>query len=255
MKATKKCYYEVLGIVKPSEEVEIRKAYKKLALKWHPDKNPDNIKEAEEKFKEIGEAYACLSDKEKKEVYDRYGHEGLTPGQERTPGGRYQPGRFSDFSGFSFGSANDIFNNLFKGGFFDDDDDFFAGHFKSSPSNKGKSQKTPTASPFGNLGRFGAFGHFGFDDHEDDIFSKHSMFTDFSRMDSGSSRSGVSKSKSTSTVIKDGKKVVTEKVTSVQSDGSKTIEIKETVSDADGRNAVQKRYIQDAQGQRKEIKN
>lgn len=250
MKSVKKCYYEVLGIVKPSNEDEIRKAYKKLALKWHPDKNPDNIKEAEEKFKEVGEAYACLSDKDKKAVYDRYGHEGFTPGAERTPGGRFQPGRFEDFSHFGFSSANDIFENLFKKGFFDDDDDFFGSHFKSSPSNRSKGQKTPTSSPFG--GGFGSFGGFG---AHDDFFSQNSMFSNFGNMDSGAGFGGVSKSKSTSTVIKDGKKVVTEKTTTVNPDGTKSVEIKETVSDADGRNAIQKKYIQDAQGQRKEIKN
>lgn len=251
MKSVKKCYYEVLEITKPSNEGEIRKAYKKLALKWHPDKNPDNHKEAEEKFKEIGEAYACLSDKDKKAVYDKYGHEGLTPGGERTPGGHFQPGRWSDFSSFNMGSANDIFNNFFKSGFFDDDDDFFAGHFKSSPLNRNRGQGQGS-SPFGGFG--GGFGDF--DRNDDDFFSSNSMFTNFSKMDGGGNfGGGVSKSKSTSTVIKDGKKVVTEKTTTTQADGTKTVEIKETVSDADGRNAIQRRYIQDAQGQKKEIKN
>ena len=250
MKSVKKCYYEVLGIQKPSDENEIRKAYKKLALKWHPDKNPDNLKEAEEKFKEIGEAYACLSDKDKKAVYDMYGHEGLAPGGERTPGGHFQPGRWSDFSHFSFGSANDIFNNLFKNGFFDDNDDFFAGHFKSSPLNRNRGQGQGS-SPFGGFG-----GDFGFGREDDGFFSSNSMFTNFSNMQGGGNfGGGASKSKSTSTVIKDGKKVVTEKTTTIQADGTKTVEIKETVSDADGRNAIQRKYIQDAQGQRKEIKN
>lgn len=249
MKTVKKCYYEVLGVVKPSNEDEIRKAYKKLALKWHPDKNPDNAKAAEEKFKEIGEAYACLSDKDKKAVYDKYGHEGLMPGGERTPGGRYEPGRWSDFSGFSYGSANDIFNNLFKSGFFGDDDDFFAGHFKSSPLNRNRGANSQNSSPFGAFGR-----GFGFGDN-DDFFSKNSMFSNFSSGTGGGGFAGVSKSKSTSTVIKDGKRVVTEKTTTVSADGNKTVEIKEIISDADGRNAVQRKYIQDAQGQKKEIKN
>jgi curved DNA-binding protein CbpA len=250
MKSAKKCYYEVLGVSKQATEDEIRKAYKKLALKWHPDKNPDSIKEAEEKFKEIGEAYACLSDKEKKTVYDRYGHEGLSAGTERTPGGRYSPGHFGDFTSFSFGSAHDIFDNLFKNGFFDDDDDFFGSHFKSSPSNRSKGQKTATSSPFGGFGHFGGFSDFGFDGRGDDIFSRNSMFSNFGGI---SGATGVSKS--TSTVIKGGKKIVTEKTTTVQADGTKTVQVKEIVSDADGRNAVQKLYVQDAQGQRKEIKN
>ena len=75
---TKKCYYVVLGLVKPSNTDEVRKAYKKLALKWHPDKNPDNAKVAEEVFKEVGEAYEVLSDENKKSAYDRFGLEGLS---------------------------------------------------------------------------------------------------------------------------------------------------------------------------------
>ena len=251
MKSAKKCYYEVLGVSKQATEDDIRKSYKKLALKWHPDKNPDNIKEAEEKFKEIGEAYACLSDKEKKAVYDRYGHEGLSAGSERTPGGRYSPGHFSDFTSFSFGSANDIFDRLFKNGFFDDDDDFFGSHFNNGPGNRHKGQKTTSSSPFGGFGGFGGFNDFGFDSRGgDDIFSRNSMFTNF-----GGSSGATGVSKSTSTVIKGGKKIVTEKTTTVQADGKKTVQVKEIISDADGRNAVQKLYIQDSQGQRMEIKN
>lgn len=250
----KKCYYIVLGIIKPSSEDEIRKAYKKMALKWHPDKNTDNITEAEVRFKEIGEAYTVLSDKDKKEVYDRYGHEGLTPGQERTPGGRFQPGRFEGFSGFSFTSANNIFNNLFKSGFFDDDDDFFSGHFKTNPKNsKDGNKKDSRASPFGGFGKFGAFDHFGFDDHADDVFSHNSMFKNFGKMDEGGFGS-INRTKTTSTVIKDGKRVITEKTTTLNSEGSKTVEIKESISDMDGKNRIEKKYIQNGQGQRTEVK-
>src|SRR5205823_6091437 len=103
---------------KPSNDDEIRKAYKKLAIKWHPDKNPDSLEEAEERFKEIGEAYACLSDKEKKEVYDKFGHEGFKPGFERTPHGHFDPGHFRNFARFDRSAANDIFNHLFASGFF-----------------------------------------------------------------------------------------------------------------------------------------
>ncbi|XP_070566633.1 dnaJ homolog subfamily B member 6-like isoform X3 [Ptychodera flava] len=70
-------YYKVLGISRTATEEEIKKAYRKLALKWHPDKNQDKKDEAEKKFKEISEAYQVLSDKKKKEIYDRYGVEGL----------------------------------------------------------------------------------------------------------------------------------------------------------------------------------
>jgi len=72
-----KNYYEILGIEKDASEEEIRRSYKKLAVKWHPDKNPSNIKEAEKKFKEISEAYQILSDSKKRELYDNYGEDGL----------------------------------------------------------------------------------------------------------------------------------------------------------------------------------
>ena len=73
-------YYNILGINKSANETDIKKAYRKLAVKFHPDKNPGNT-EAEEKFKKINEAYSVLSDKEKKEKYDRFGVEGLNSGQ------------------------------------------------------------------------------------------------------------------------------------------------------------------------------
>ena len=68
--SSKKDFYEILGVKKDATKDEIRKAYKKLALKWHPDKNPENKKEAEEKFKEIAEAYSVLSDPDKRKEYD-----------------------------------------------------------------------------------------------------------------------------------------------------------------------------------------
>lgn len=75
-----KNYYDILGIEKNASEDEIKKSYKKLAIKWHPDKNPNNISEAEKKFKEISEAYQVLSDKNKREIYDNYGEDGLKNG-------------------------------------------------------------------------------------------------------------------------------------------------------------------------------
>jgi len=73
----KRDYYEILGVPRDASLEDIKKAYRQLALKYHPDKNPDNHKEAEEKFKEIGEAYKILSDPEKRQIYDQYGHAGL----------------------------------------------------------------------------------------------------------------------------------------------------------------------------------
>lgn len=247
---TKRCYYEVLAIVKPSNEDEIRKSYKKLALKWHPDKNPDSAKEAEEVFKEIGEAYAVLSDKEKKGAYDRFGFDGLTTGGQ-TPGGNRRPGPFQDFSGgFSYSRADDIFKNLFKTGFFDDDD-FFTKHF--SPESKPSKRGTPNASPFGGFGRFGKFDSFGFDDPREDPFSSGSVFREFGMNGGNGFASPSSKSTSTSTVIKDGKKVTVSKVTTVGPDGVKKTEIKETVSDANG-SKIERHFVEDGKGARTEVK-
>ena len=76
---SKRDYYEVLGIDKSASETEIKKAYRKMAIKYHPDKNPDD-KEAEDKFKEAAEAYDVLSDAQKKQRYDQFGHAGAGGG-------------------------------------------------------------------------------------------------------------------------------------------------------------------------------
>ena len=112
---TKKDYYEILGVKKDSTKTEIKKAYRKLALKYHPDKNPD--KTAEEKFKEISEAYAVLYDEEKRRLYDQYGHAGID--QRYSYEDIFRGADFGDiFSGmginFDFGFGfNDIFEHFF----------------------------------------------------------------------------------------------------------------------------------------------
>jgi molecular chaperone DnaJ len=73
---SKRDYYEVLGVSRTADEEDIKKAYRKLAMKYHPDRNPDDS-EAEERFKEAAEAYEVLRDGEKREIYNRFGHEGL----------------------------------------------------------------------------------------------------------------------------------------------------------------------------------
>ncbi len=98
----KRDFYEVLGVSRDANVNDIKKAYRKLALQYHPDRNPGNS-EAEDKFKEASEAYAVLGDDEKRKLYDRYGHEGLR-----------SAGRgFSDFSGSIFSDFEDILGNLF----------------------------------------------------------------------------------------------------------------------------------------------
>jgi molecular chaperone DnaJ len=98
----KRCYYEVLGVERKATEEDIKKSYRKLAMQYHPDRNAGD-KEAEERFKEAAESYEVLSDREKRDVYDRYGHEGL-----RNTG-------FQGFSGFEdiFSSFGSIFEDVF----------------------------------------------------------------------------------------------------------------------------------------------
>ena len=99
----KRDYYEVLGVSKSADATEIKKAYRKLALKYHPDKNPGD-KEAEEKFKEAAEAYDVLSNEEKRRRYDQFGHAGVGgAGQGGFGGGMSMDDIFSQF-GDIFGS-------------------------------------------------------------------------------------------------------------------------------------------------------
>ena len=108
MAEQKRDYYEVLGITKGASEDEIKKAYKKMARKYHPDLNPGD-KEAEEKFKEVNEAYEVLSDPDKKARYDQYGHAGVDP--------NFGAGGAGFDGSFDFGDLGDIFGSFFGGGF------------------------------------------------------------------------------------------------------------------------------------------
>ena len=116
--AEKRDYYEVLGVDKNATEAEIKRAYRKVAKKYHPDMNPGD-KEAEEKFKEAAEAYEVLSDPEKKSKYDQFGHAAFEQGGG--PGG---------FGGFDFGGGDmgDIFGDIFG--------DFFGGGSRGGGSRR-----------------------------------------------------------------------------------------------------------------------
>ena len=128
--ATKRDYYDVLGVAKTASAAEIKAAYRKLALKWHPDKHAKDKAAAEEKFKEINEAYQILSDKDKKQAYDQFGHAAFDPSKGGFGGGdpfggfktgpftwSYNQGGGNPFEGVDFGDPFDIFEQFFGGGF------------------------------------------------------------------------------------------------------------------------------------------
>ncbi|CAD7939908.1 unnamed protein product [Amoebophrya sp. A120] len=125
-------FYKVLGVEKSADDKAIAKAYKKAALKWHPDKNPDNKEAAEEKFKKVTEAYEVLSDKEKRKMYDQFGKAAFEQGGGGGPGAGPGGMHFSSGGpGMSFNDADAIFRAFFGGG------DPFDGGFGGGPGGSG----------------------------------------------------------------------------------------------------------------------
>jgi len=141
-------YYAILGIPREANQEAIKKAYRKQALKWHPDKNADNQAEAEQKFKDVAEAYDVLSDDQKKAVYDKYGEEGLKGG-----GGPSGPESGGD-NGGGFGPGMGGFSYRYSG----DPHELFSRFFKDSFQRSTSFGETP----FDGMGMFGGgFGDFG----------------------------------------------------------------------------------------------
>jgi curved DNA-binding protein CbpA/ribosomal protein L21E len=145
------CYYKNLGISKTASDQEIKAAYRKLALKYHPDKNKDNADSASEKFKKVSEAYDCLSDKEKREIFDAYGKRGLESGG-CGGGNGFGRGHFINpddiFRQFfaSNGGFNDDFSGFGGGGFsFNMGGDDFGGHGGFRGHHPGMRQRKPAA--------------------------------------------------------------------------------------------------------------
>lgn len=148
-------YYEVLGVQRHASAEDIKKAYRKLALKWHPDKNPENKEEAERKFKQVAEAYEVLSDAKKRDIYDKYGKEGLNGG---SGGGSHFDSPFE--FGFTFRNPDDVFREFFGGRdpfSFDLFEDPFEDFFGNRRTPRG-SRSRGTGSFFSAFSGFPPFG-------------------------------------------------------------------------------------------------
>ncbi|XP_041717966.1 dnaJ homolog subfamily B member 6 isoform X1 [Coregonus clupeaformis] len=149
-------YYQILGVQRNASAEDIKKAYRKLALKWHPDKNPENQEDAERRFKEISEAYEVLSDANKRNLYDQYGKEGLT-GSGGGGGGHYHNADHFG-GGFTFRNPEDVFREFFGGrdpfADFFADDNFFGG----GQRQRGVSQSRTGGHFFHGFGGFPPFG-------------------------------------------------------------------------------------------------
>jgi len=287
-KGAKKDYYEVLCISKTATTEEVKKAYKKLAIKWHPDKNPGKEKEAEEMFKVIAEAYAVLSDPKKRQNFDKYGTADPNGGGSRSSNANFGDfggfGGFDDFAGFGFGGksafggsfsefsferAEEIFREAFG-------DDFDTGFGRSKPQQRGtyKSHKSMGNHPpkgffddddffggsrmgMGGMGMGSLLKNFGFGKDpfaNDDFFGggfgqMHSVMS--SNMGGGGFR-GPSKSVSTSTIIRNGKKVTVTKTTVTNADGTSHSEVHENIQD-EGRVLKDNRYIDNAHSNNRAI--
>ncbi|XP_060007781.1 dnaJ homolog subfamily B member 3-like [Lagenorhynchus albirostris] len=223
-------YYEVLGVPRQASIEAIRKAYRKQALKWHPDKNPENKEEAERRFKRVAQAYEVLSDAKKRDIYDRYGEAGVQGGGGGR-GGRPFGDPFEDpFEGvFTFRDPADVFREFFGG------QDPFSSHLfgdllenilggrRSSRGSRSRSRESaPIFSTFSECPASGG----GFSSFDRGFTSFGSLgnggLSSFAMSCSGGT--GNFKSMSTSTEIINGKKITTKRIIE---NGQERIEVEE----------------------------
>ncbi|KAJ9458928.1 Chaperone protein DnaJ [Diplonema papillatum] len=237
------CFYSILGLSRECSDDDVRRAYKKLAVRFHPDKNPNDREAAEIRFKAVAEAYEVLSDPGKRSRYDRYGRSGLNGSTGGGGGG----------GGSRAGPAHDpfdLFRSFFGGrdpfaSFFDDDDAFGSsmGRTRSSaggsPFGSSAFGGSPFGSAFGGSPFGGGFGGFGMMDSMMGDMMSMSMGGGGFPMQGGSSVSmstmsfggGPSKSVSQQTVIRDGKKITRTVTRTTQPDGTVHEDVEESINE------------------------
>ncbi|XP_055737195.1 dnaJ homolog subfamily B member 6-like [Salvelinus fontinalis] len=223
-------YYQILGVQRNASAEDIKKAYRKLALKWHPDKNPDNKEDAERQFKELSEAYEVLSNANKRNLYDQYGKEGLT-GSGGGGGGHYHNADHFG-GGFTFRNPEDVFREFFGGrdpfADFFADDDFFGGGQRQQGVSRSRTGG-PFFHDFGGFPPFGAglpvfdsgftsLGHMGGGGFA--TFSSSS----FGGSGGGGGGMGNIRSVSTSTKFINGKRITTKRIVE---NGQERVEVEE----------------------------
>lgn len=239
----------MLGVRRDASADDIKKAYRKLALRWHPDKNPENKEEAEKKFKELSEAYEVLSDANKRSIYDRYGKEGLT-GNSAGRGGHFHNGEHFH-EPFTFRNPDDVFREFFGGRDpfadffgadpFSDDPFFGSGRRHQSRANRSRTGGSfyggfvgfppfgtgfsPFDPGFGSFGSMSTMGHMG---HMTTMGSLGGGgFTSFSSTSFGGGSGGGMgnfRSVSTSTKIINGRKITTKRIVE---NGQERVEVEE----------------------------
>ncbi|XP_061877614.1 dnaJ homolog subfamily B member 6b [Entelurus aequoreus] len=212
-------YYHILGVNKNSTPTDVKKAYRKLALRWHPDKNPENKEEAEKKFKELSEAYEVLSDENKRNIYDRYGKQGLAAG-----GGREERGHHNHFgdSSFTFRNPEDVFREFFGGR--DPFADFFANDPMDDFIGHGRHRGASRSRTGGGLFDFGGFPFQSGFNSFGDMGGGFTSFT--STFGGGGGGGGLSnfKSVSSSTKIVNGRRITTKRTVE---NGQERVEVEE----------------------------
>jgi len=232
-------FYGILGIGRDASDADIKKAYRKMAVKWHPDKNPDQKEEAESMFKAVAEAYEVLSDADKRAVYDRYGREGLEGARGGGGGGRAS----AHSAAYSFHDAEEIFRQFFGGR--DPFADFMGerqqGGMPGMPSMMGSmfGGRDPFDDPFFHGGGCGGGGGGGSMSFSSSSFGGGFGGAQSMSMSSFGGGGGCSQSTSTTTTIRNGVRVTRKETRTTGPDGTTTVTIEEQGSDGTTRRETQ----------------